>query len=138
MNEYTFNQMEVGKEEHFVAIIKEDMMSAFCDISGDINPLHIDQDYAQCLYFKDRLVYGLLTASFYSTLIGVHLPGKHAMLQSLNIKFQKPVFVGDKLNISGKITHMSEVYKVVEIKSIILNQDREKVSTAKITAGLFR
>ena len=48
------------------------------------------------------------------------------------------VFVGDKLNISGKITHMSEVYKVVEIKSIILNQDREKVSTAKITAGLFQ
>ena len=138
MNEYTFNQMEVGKEEHFVAIIKEDMMSAFCDISGDINPLHMDSDYAHCRHFKDRLVYGLLTASFYSTLIGVHLPGKHAILQSLNIKFQKPVYVGDKLNISGKITHMIEVYKVVEIKSIILNQDREKVSTAKITAGLFR
>ena len=137
MNEYTFNQMEVGKEEHFVAIIKEDMMSAFCDISGDINPLHMDPDYAQSLHFKDRLVYGLLTASFYSTLIGVHLPGKYAMLQSLNIKFQKPVFIGDKLNISGKITHMNEVYKVVEIKSIILNQDKEKVSTAKITAGLF-
>ena len=138
MNEYTFNQMEVGKEEHFVAIITENMMTAFCDISGDINPLHMDSDYAQCQQFKDRLVYGLLTASFYSTLIGVHLPGKHAILQSLHIKFQKPVYVGDKLNISGKITHMIEVYKVVEIKSIILNQDREKVSTAKITAGLFR
>ena len=138
MNEYTFNQMEVGKEEHFVTIITEDMMSAFCDISGDINPLHMDSDYAQCHNFKDRLVYGLLTASFYSTLIGVHLPGKNAMLQSINIKFQKPVFVGDKLNISGKIIHISEVFKIVEIKSIILNQDREKVSAAKITAGLFR
>jgi 3-hydroxybutyryl-CoA dehydratase len=138
MNEYSFDQIEVGKEEQFVAIITEDMMSAFCDISGDINPLHMDSDYAQFQNFKDRLVYGLLTASFYSTLIGVYLPGKNAMLQSLNIKFQKPVFVGDKLNIFGEITHMSEVYKVVEIKSIILNQDREKVSTAKITAGLFR
>ena len=112
MNEYTFNNIEVGLKEQFEITIFEEMMTKFCAISGDTNPLHLDSSYAQSRNLKDRVVYGLLTSSFYSTLVGLYLPGKYAMLQGINIKFNSPVFIGDQLIISGRISHTNEVFNV--------------------------
>ena len=138
MNEYTFKNIEVGLKEQFEITIFEEMMTKFCAISGDTNPLHLDSSYAQSRNLKDRVVYGLLASSFYSTFVGVYLPGKYAMLQGINIKFNSPVFIGDQLIISGRISHTNEVFKVVEIKAKIVNQNNNKVSSAKITVGLLK
>jgi len=138
MNEYTLDNIAVGLEEKFDITITKEMVENFCAISGDTNPLHLDPKYAQSHKFKDRVVYGLLSSSFYSTLVGVFLPGKYAMLQSINIKFIKPVFIGDRLIISGTISHTNDVLKVVEIKAIIINQDNKKVSSSKIMVGLLK
>ena len=113
-------------------------MTAFCNITGDINPLHMDVNFSRSHKFKDRVVYGMLTSSFYSTLVGVYLPGKYGMLQGINIKFNKPVFIGDKLNIVGAVSFISESVKVIEIKAKIINQEGGKISSAKITAGFFQ
>jgi len=138
MKEYTFSEMVTGLKEEFKVAISEKMMKSFCDTSGDINPLHMDSDYAQSQKFKDRVVYGLLTSSFYSTLVGVHLPGKYAMLQGINIKFNTPVFIKDQLSIIGEVTYINDAFKIIEIKSKILNQDGIKVSSAKITVGVLK
>ena len=138
MNEYTFNEIEVGLKEQFEVTIFAEMMADFCAISGDTNPLHLDSSYAQSHNFQDRVVYGLLISTFYSTLVGVYLPGKHAMLQGINIKFNNPVFIGNQLTISGEITYINDAFKVVEIKAKILNQNGDKVSSAKITTGLLQ
>ena len=60
------------------------------------------------------------------------------MLQKINIKFNNPVFIGDQLIILGEITYTNDAFNVVEMKAKILNQDGKKVSTAKITVGLFK
>jgi len=60
------------------------------------------------------------------------------MLQGIKIQFNNPVFIGDQLNISGEITYINDAFKVIEIKAKILNQDNKKVSSAKITVGLFQ
>jgi 3-hydroxybutyryl-CoA dehydratase len=138
MNEYTFSELETGLKEQFEVTISEEMMTCFCELSGDTNPLHTNSDYAQSRNMKERVVYGLLTASFYSTLVGVHLPGKYAILQGINITFNKPVFVGDQLGIMGEITYINDAFKVVEIKAKIQTQNGKKVSSAKITVGLFQ
>ncbi len=138
MKEYTFNEIEIGLKEQFEITILEEMMTNFCAISGDINPLHLDSSYAQSHNFKDRVVYGLLISAFYSTLVGVYLPGKYAILQAINIKFNNPVFIGDQLIISGEITYTNDAFNVIEMKAKILNQDGKKVSTAQITVGLFK
>jgi 3-hydroxybutyryl-CoA dehydratase len=138
MKEYTFNEIKVGLEEKFAVIVSQEMMTGFCELSGDTNPLHIDSSYAQSHSFKDRVVYGLLTSSFYSTLVGVHLPGKHALLQGINIQFNKPVFIGDQLSIVGEVSYTNEALKVIEIKATISNQEEGKVSSAKITVGLLQ
>jgi len=137
MNIYTFSDIYEGLEESFDVTITSDMMDKFLDISNDTNPLHVDVNYAKEKGFKDRVVYGLLTSSFYSTLAGVYLPGKYCILQGLDIQFSKPVFIGDILTISGKVKYINQSYKQLEIKAIIRNQNNEKVSKATIKAGLM-
>ena len=112
-------------------------MDKFLDISNDINPLHVDSNYAKKKGFPNRGVYGLLTSSFYSTLVGVYLPGKYCILQGIDIQFSKPVYIGDALKISAKVSYINEAYKQIEIKAFITNQNNEKVSKATIYTGVL-
>ena len=137
MNEYKFSDIEIGLEESFEVKIDASMMDKFLDISNDINPLHVDSNYAKEKGFPGRVVYGLLTSSFYSTLVGVHLPGKHCILQGIDIQFSKPVYIGDTLKISGKVSYINEAYKQIEIRAFITNQNNEKVSKATIKTGVL-
>ena len=137
MNEYKFSDIKVGLEESFSVTIDSSKLDKFLDISGDINPLHVNSEYAKEKGFNDKVVYGLLTSSFYSTLVGVYLPGKYCILQGLDIQFSKPVYIDDILIISGKVSYINEAYKQIEIKAIIKNQDNVKVSKATIKVGLI-
>ena len=137
MNEYKFLDIVVGLEESFEVKIDASKMDKFLDISNDINPLHIDSNYAREKGFSNRVVYGLLTSSFYSTLVGVYLPGKYCILQGADIQFSKPVYIGDTLKISGKVSYTNEAYKQIEIKAFITSQNNEKVSKATIKTGVL-
>ena len=137
MNEYRFSNIEIALEESFEVKIDTSMMDKFLDISNDINPLHVNSNYAKEKGFPGRVVYGLLTSSFYSTLVGVHLPGKHCILQGIDIQFSKPVYIGDALKIFGKVSYINEAYKQIEIRAVITNQNNEKVSKATIKTGFL-
>ena len=137
MNKYKFEDIKVGLTESFNVKIEASMMNKFLDISNDINPLHIDKNYAKQKGFKDRVVYGMLTSSFYSTLVGVYLPGKYCILQGIDIQFSKPVYIDDELRISGKVSYINEAYKQIEIKATIINQENKKVSKATIKVGVI-
>lgn len=137
MNEYRFDEIFVGLEHKFSAEITNRMMEQFLEISGDCNPLHLNADYAVANGFKDKVVYGMLTASFYSTLAGVYLPGKYCLLHSVNVQFSKPVFVSDELTITGKVSRINEAFKQLEIKAKIHNQSDTCVSKALLKAGFL-
>ncbi|WP_349168860.1 MaoC/PaaZ C-terminal domain-containing protein [Fusobacterium varium] len=116
--------------------ITEEMMKNFEIMTGDINPLHINQEYAKEKGMLDKVVYGMLTSSFYSTLVGVYLPGKRCLLQGIEISFKKPVYIGEEIEIYGEISYLNEAYKIAEIKAYIKNESK-KTSTAKITVGVI-
>ena len=137
MNSYKFDDISVGLEEHFNVTVDADKLDKFLEISGDNNPLHSDISYAKSRGFLDRIVYGMLTSSFYSTLVGVYLPGKFCILQGIDIQFSKPVYIGDILSITGKVNYINEAYKQLEIKAIIKNQHGKKVSKATIKVGVI-
>jgi 3-hydroxybutyryl-CoA dehydratase len=137
MNNYKFVDIHVGLEESFSVRVKSEKLDKFLKISGDINPLHTDTEYSKSKGFSDRVVYGMLTASFFSTLVGVYLPGKYCILQGIDIQFSKPVYIDDILTITGKVSYINEAYKQIEIKAIIINQDNEKVSKATIKVGVM-
>ena len=117
--------------------VAESKMDMFLGITNDVNPLHINAEYAVQKGFRGRVVYGLLTSAYYSTLVGVYLPGRYCILQGLDIKFSKPVYIGDELNIYGEVTYINEAYKQVEIKATITNQDNIRVSKATIKVGVM-
>lgn len=110
-------------------------MADFLGISGDRNPLHIDASYAREHGFKDKVVYGMLISSFYSTLVGVYLPGRQALLHGMDISFHKPVYAQDTLTVEGEVSFLNNAYRQMEIKAKITNQNGERVSAAKIKAG---
>ncbi len=137
MNKYKFSDMKIGHKESFDVLVEESKMDKFLEISKDINPLHINSVYAKESGFKDRVVYGLLTSSFYSTLVGVYLPGKYCILQGIDIQFPRPVYINDKLTISGIVNYINESYKQLEIKAMIINGEGRKVSKAIIKVGMI-
>ncbi len=136
MNSFKFSDLKQGLSLEFNIVITESMMNDFLKLSGDHNPLHIDEAYAKLNGFHSRVVYGMLTSSFYSQLVGVYLPGKYAFLQSISIDFIKPLYIGDKITIFGEVSGINEVFKFIEIKSYI-KRDNVKISRAKIKVGLF-
>ena len=113
-------------------------MAQFCALSGDISPIHIDPDYAAQRGYPGRVCYGMLVASFFSTLAGVLLPGEHCLLHGVECKFAKPVFIGDTLTITGTVVNVSEAVAEAEIKAVITNQDGKRVTRGIIKAGLAK
>ena len=83
MNHYTLAEMTPGLTEEFTVTVTPEMMDAFRAITGDVSPIHIDADYARGRGFPGRVVYGMLGASFFSTLAGVYLPGEHCLLHGV-------------------------------------------------------
>jgi 3-hydroxybutyryl-CoA dehydratase len=136
MNHFRWGDLRVGLRAEFDAVVTESMMAAFAEISGDVNPLHLDATFAEQAGHRSPVVYGLLTSSFYSTLVGVHLPGELAILQGIDIHFHRPVYVGDRLKVAGEITFLSDAVRRVEIAASIHNANEERVSRARIRAGL--
>lgn len=139
MNEYKYSDLSAGGvQASFSRTITAAMLDDFLAISGDVNPLHSDRDFAVESGYPDRVVYGMVTASLYSTLAGVYLPGKYCLLQSVHSDFLAPVFIGDTLTCEGKIVEMSDAFKRIVIKAVIRNQHGKKVSRAKIEAGVLK
>lgn len=138
VNHYTLADCKVGLEESFVVPVTEEKMKLFYELSGDDSPIHMDKDYAKGRGYEGRVCYGMLQASFFSTLAGVYLPGEHCLLHSVEAKFVKPVFIGDVLTVSGKITEVDETFGVITIKANIFNQNEQKVCRGIIKAGLAK
>ena len=139
-NEFKLGDLYVGQEVSFPQELPEpvtpEMQELFLKLTGDNSPCHVDETFAVGKGFKGKLVYGMLTASFYSTLVGVYLPGKYALFQEAHIDFCSPVYVGDALTVKGKITEIDPVLKRIYIKAEIRNQAGKRVSKASLAVGL--
>lgn len=132
VNEYCVSDLYVGQIESFEINITENMQEMFEKITGDINPMHIDADFAQMSGFSDKLVYGMLTAALFSTLVGVYLPGKNCLFRSCDVEWPNPCYIGDTLTVSGKITDIYEEFSIIAVKAEIRNQNKKKVARAKL------
>ncbi len=136
MNRYTMEELKVGMEASFSMQVSEESMDMFCKITGDVSPIHMQDDSAIKRGHPGRVVYGMLSASLFSTLAGVYLPGEYCLLHSVQAKFAKPVYIGDSLSVSGKITEMNETFCTLTIKGKIVNQHGQTVTRGLIQAGV--
>ncbi len=120
--EYKFDEIMVGVKTKFTVQINESTINEFARISGDHNPLHMDEQYAAKTQFGKRVCHGMLLASFFSRLVGMYMPGKNALYFSQTLNFQTPCFVGDKVTIEGEVIDKSQSTRIVTIKTTAYNQ----------------
>lgn len=137
MNRYSINDLSIGHKEVFTVEVTTEMFNKFREITSDINPLHNDEDFARNLGHKGRVAFGMLTASFLSTLAGVYLPGERSLIHSVETKFTKPVYIGDVLSISGEVTEINDTVNQIVLKVEIKNQNDEKVLRGKMKVGFL-
>ncbi len=136
MNHYTLADLKPGVTESFTVTVTEEMMDKFYAITGDNSPIHMDAEYAAGRGYPGRVVYGMLGASFLSTLAGVYLPGEHCLLHGMELKFAKPVFIGDTLTVTGVVDEVNDTFREITIKASIVNQHGKKVTRAVVKAGV--
>jgi 3-hydroxybutyryl-CoA dehydratase len=136
MNEYRWEDLRVGLRHEFDVTLTDEMMRTFHALSGDGNPLHIDPAFAEKAGFPGPVAFGMLTSAFYSRLVGVHLPGRYALLQGIDLDFVSPAFVGTSLRVSGEISYLTDAYRRIEMRGRIVDALGKVVSKAKIRVGL--
>lgn len=137
MNRFTYDEIEVGHKESFSVRVAQEDMDRFRAITGDVNPLHADPDYAKEHGHKDCVVFGMLTASYLSTLAGVYLPGEHSLIHSVKTKFSGAVYVGDELTVEGTVTEKNDTFELIIVKAVIRNRNGDKVCKAELQVGLI-
>jgi 3-hydroxybutyryl-CoA dehydratase len=89
------DEINEGMTAVFGKTVTEADIVLFAGISGDTNPVHLDEDFAKTTMFKGRIAHGMLTAGFISTVFGTKLPGPGCIYLSQSLKFKAPVRIGD-------------------------------------------
>ncbi len=101
---YYLEDLSTGMEATVSKTITDDDVQTFAGLSGDINPVHLDDDFAAGTIFKKRIAHGFLTGSLFSTALGTKLPGPGCIYLSQGLKFRAPVYIGDEVVATVRIT----------------------------------
>lgn len=105
------NEIKIGMSESYSQTISEADVKAYAGISGDRNPVHMDDEYAEKSRYKKRIAHGMISSSFFSALFGTKLPGPGCVYVNQSLNFKRPVYIGDT------VTAIITVTKIDEIKS---------------------
>ncbi len=108
------DELKIGDSASFSKTMSESDVYLFAGITGDFNPAHVDEEYARGTFFEGRIVHGILTAGFISTVIAGQLPGPGTIYVSQQLKFLAPVRMGDTL------TARAEVAKIISEKNRVI------------------
>ena len=134
----TIDDFHIGQHASFTKTFTEDDVQRFIDITGDVNPLHVDEDFAARTPFKQRILQGMLTASLFSTMVGMRLPGLGAIYRAQSIRFLKPVHLNETVTAHFVVRAIDRVKHRLEIESWIENERGERVIDGTCEAGLLQ
>lgn len=124
----TFDEIQIGETASFSKTITETDVYLFAGISGDFNPLHVNEEYAKTSAFKTRIAHGGLAASLLANVLGMKLPGLGTIALEVTQKFRNAVYFGDTVTCAVTITKKIDRMKIVEMNILWSNQRGETVS----------
>nr|WP_321483775.1 MaoC family dehydratase [uncultured Cohaesibacter sp.] len=103
-----YDDMKIGQKESLTHKVTESDISAFADLTGDHNPVHIDKAYGAASRFGSNIAHGIYTASLLSAIIGMRLPGPGSIYVSQNLQFKAPVHVGDTVTVTATVKDLQD------------------------------
>jgi len=124
----TIHNLSVGEKAEFSKMISQQDVTQFAELTGDKNPLHLDEEYAKGTMFQKPVVHGAMITGLISAVLGMKLPGPGALYASQELRYLKPVFIGDS------VTAFAEVKEIITEKNRVIfrtgctNQNRELVA----------
>jgi 3-hydroxybutyryl-CoA dehydratase len=119
----TIEELVLGQSAQFSKTISESDVYLYAGITGDFNPAHINQAYAEKTRFKTRIAHGMLTAGFISNLLGTQLPGPGTIYLQQTLNFKAPVVFGDTVTATVEVIEILIEKKRVRLKTICTNQE---------------
>ncbi|MGK7311983.1 MAG: MaoC family dehydratase [Candidatus Longimicrobiales bacterium M2_2A_002] len=124
----TIRDLEVGRAAEFTKTISEADVYGFAGITGDFNPVHVDQVAAEASRFGGRIAHGMLTAALISTVIGMKLPGPGCIYMSQSLRFNAPVRFGDTITARAEVKDINIEKNRITLATACLNQDGDVVA----------
>lgn len=113
---YKYEDLEIGMSAESVHTIAADDIELFAEVSGDRNPLHMDEEFAKETVFGQRIAHGALAASFISGVLGNQMPGPGSVFVALNMRFRRPVFIGSEVIARAEVTEKMDKGNRVTLK----------------------
>jgi len=130
-----YEDLEIGQSHETFHKIKEDDIAKFAEVSGDYNPLHMDDEFASQTPFGKRIAHGALTASYISGILGNNLPGPGAIFTGLSMRFRRPVYIGDEVTVRAEVSEKNDRGNRVTLAvSCIVNGKRVITGEAQVVA----
>jgi 3-hydroxybutyryl-CoA dehydratase len=122
-----YEEIKIGEVAEYKRTITEDDIEKFAMVSGDYNPVHMNEEYAKKTLFEGRIAHGMLSASFISTVLAQELPGPGSIYLSQNLIFKKPVRIGDTIITRVQVFQKLDDKKKIKLKTTCTNQDETTV-----------
>ena len=116
--------LSIGDKAEISKVMNLDLIKAFAFLSNDYNPLHLDAKYASKSRYKKQIIPGMMVSSLFSGLFGSILPGEGCVYKSQNLRFRKPIFLGDNVTARIEITNINKDEKVINFKTYCLVKNR--------------
>lgn len=130
---HTFDEIEIGDSASVKHMLTDKDIQLFAIMSGDVNPAHVDREYADSDMFHKIVAHGMWTGSLISTILGTLLPGPGTIYLAQTLKFLKPVGIGDTITASVTVTSKEEAKKIVQLDCVCINQDGKEVMRGEAT-----
>jgi 3-hydroxybutyryl-CoA dehydratase len=124
----TINELNVGDAAEFSKTISESDVYLFAGVTGDLNPAHINEAYAQKTFFKTRIAHGMLSAGFISAVLGNQLPGPGSIYVRQELNFLAPMRIGDTITARVEVVEKNTEKNRVKLRTTCVNQDGVKVT----------
>ena len=113
---YYLEDLEVGMKSSTNMVITGEKIDTFAELTGDKNPIHVDEEFAKTTMFGQRIAHGALSASLISAVLGNDLPGPGAVFVELNLRFRRPAFIGDDVIAVAEVAEINERNGRVKMK----------------------
>ncbi len=123
------NKWKMGDEIEIETVMTEELVFKYAELTGDMNPLHMDEEFAKKGRFGNRICHGMLVASTISKCIAMHLPGPGTIYLSQDLNFLLPVYVGEKIITRLEVVNI--LGKIYEISTIVMNSEEKIVISGK-------
>ena len=105
---YYIDELKPGMSASFTKTVSESDVQKFGEVSGDMNPVHFDEEYARATMFKGRIAHGVLSASYISTVLGMQMPGPGTIFMNVSCRFRAPVRIGETVTATCTIREVNQ------------------------------